>query len=422
MHAKWYVGILVILGGVPAFGQFSGSVSADLGAHQNPLYNYEMLSDQVHQAMVDLQYLSEGPRSQIGIRYLGALMLFNRFEERNYLEHALSARFTTVFGSLPPARQAAEEEEEEESEVPPGVLPDSSLSSLVVAVKGSARYDKAAFETYDNSGLELMGAYRFPVWQGGFIRLINQAGYRSYPNLTVLSNLMDLFTFQLGARLGNQTEIGGRASAGLKHFTTASYDTSLIDAQSTQSAGHGKKGKGGGQVAGGKQKKILANATASDSYHAALGLYAVRLWPTGSLRVELLYTFTPGSGGRYLAQYAQSSVLSSDIYNDYFSYAGPSLGVTVSQSVVYGIQTTLGVEWGRRQFVAPALDLDGNVIAGQRKDTRSGFDLSLSKYFELGGALGLDMTLSGSLLRNRSNDDYNDYSASGISLSLGLGF
>jgi len=423
MGVKHIVVALVILASARALGQLSGTVTAGLGYHQNPLYNYEMLSDQIHEGMIDLRYLSGSPGSQIGVGYVGGLMIFNRFEARNYYEHALSIRFDNASGPAQstPSTQNSGEEEQEEEEVPPGVIPDSSYSYHTLAMKGSGRYDKTAYEAYDNSGIELLAAYRFPVWQDGFIRLVNQAGYRSYTNLSVLTNMTDLFTFQLGTGLRKQAEIGGRASVGLKHFTTATYDTSLYDIQSAQSKSHGK-GKGVGQGSGNIKKSIIANAGSTNSFYATFGFYGIRTWATGSLHAELLYAITPGSGGRYLAQYAQTSILSSDIYNDFFSYAGPSFGITVRQTLVYGIQWTAGVEWGRRQFVAAALDLDANVIADQRVDIRSELALGISRYFEMGETVGLDLSLTGTLLRNQSNDDYNDYSASGVSLSLGFGF
>ena len=135
-----------------------------------------------------------------------------------------------------------------------------------------------------------------------------------------------------------------------------------------------------------------------------------------------MFRRNPGLPSRYLAQYANTSILSEDIYNDHFSYEGPEVQLRIKQTLPFGLQSILTLEHQRKEFGAPAVSLVGDQIAAHRLDFRNSVELYLSKYVELSESLGLDIALGSEFLRNQSNDDYNDYSLYNISLSLGIGF
>jgi hypothetical protein len=94
----------------------------------------------------------------------------------------------------------------------------------------------------------------------------------------------------------------------------------------------------------------------------------------------------------------------------------------LTQPLFANIQSVFGYEFQHKRFGIPALDLDGNEIDPMRTDIRSSLELYLSRYFDLAGGIGLDISLGLEIARNQSNDHYNDFSAYGLSLGIGVGF
>ncbi|MFZ1705790.1 MAG: hypothetical protein WAT79_15695, partial [Saprospiraceae bacterium] len=125
---------------------------------------------------------------------------------------------------------------------------------------------------------------------------------------------------------------------------------------------------------------------------------------------------------RYLAQYANTTFLTEDIYNDYFSYEGYEIKSQITQKLFYDIELKLDLSFQQKLFGAPALDLIGNKTADQRVDLRTFSELYISRYFNLSDNVGMGVALSSGFVRNQSNDAYNDFSAYYISLSIGFGF
>jgi hypothetical protein len=115
-------------------------------------------------------------------------------------------------------------------------------------------------------------------------------------------------------------------------------------------------------------------------------------------------------------------MLNEDIYTDFFSYDGPEGRLTWKQSFPLGVQSTMTCGVARKQFKASALDLDGNDLGVSRTDTHGYAEIWLSRYIPLTEGLALDVALSGAVVRNRSNDAYNDFGLYQVGLSVGVGF
>ena len=408
-----------------AVAQLSGFVSASYGYHRNPLYNYEMIPDQLRQGYVELQYAHPVGAGAITAGYVGGLMIFNTFTDRNYYEHNGRVAYRQAFGTL--ARRAAsagidteEEEQEEEEDVEPADR-DSVRSYLDIAAQFGARHDKAVFREFDNVGGSLTGAYRFRIG-GLYLRIHNDLGVRTYANLTELSNLSDVLSVHLGRFSQGGVTSGVMIQGGIKHFTNDVYDTTRFESKRTYVEKDNGKGKGGAKIVVPSDKEILVNATTTTSSQLAGGVFAGSSWTSGSWTAELLYRFNTGSGTRYLAQYANSSMLNEDIYNDFFSHDGPSSRIILRQSLPFGLQSVVTMEVMRKHFAAPALSLNGDQIAENRIDLQGSAELWLSRYIELPGGFGLDVALSAGVARIQSNDDYNDFSLIQCGIHLGIGF
>jgi hypothetical protein len=225
---------------------------------------------------------------------------------------------------------------------------------------------------------------------------------------------------------GNRTAIAFFATAGLKHYTTDQVDTSQIETATTAAAqGNRGKGKGGSGSSGqgsGKKKEILINSTTTTTYQVTLGAAATWEWETGTLGADLVYRLNPKSQVRFLAQYANTSLLTQDIYNDSFSYGGPALNLALKQRLPLDLLVTVRTEVQRKKFLAPALDLSGLETSSNRVDLHGHLEGSVSRTFPLNQTLDLEITFSCGTARNQSDDAYNDYALSFFSLGVGIGF
>jgi hypothetical protein len=408
---------------IPSFtaAQFSGYVSASYGFNGNPLYNYERVSDQIAQSFIDLRHLSEFESSSLEFGYTGGLMLFNQLWERSYYEHSLAGRWNLT------VREAQEENQQV----------DSSGAYLLSELKATARIDKSAFEVYDNKSVALNVSYRTMTGSTFFVRFANRAEYRSYPLVQELTNVTDIFAVSLGSRSSNHLWFEVVASAGMKHFTMALSDTSTYETITTVTTGtgtgigHGNgKGVGNGKSSGSgssstsfvKKEHLYVTPEASTSWQYSMGGTVGKEWEKGSLRLGVVYRYNPLTTIRYVAQYVNTSTLSEDIYNDHFTYEGPEAGLRYLQSFPLRITSVLQFQWASRSYAAPALTLDGVQTGEKRKDTSLSFELTFSKAMAIVDGVDLEVNLTTIASRNQSNDEYNDFSTSAVSLGVAIGF
>jgi len=404
-----------------AHAQVSGYVSGSYGYNQNPLYNYEELSDQLAQSYLELNYVKDMPTSQFKAGYVGGLMVFNRFAERTYYEHMLAVGYTVRYAKQKPAGLTTDANEEDDAE-PPFIG-----NLLELGAKFGARHDRSAYKEFDNTGGEATASYTIAIREGASLRLGNQLGYRDYTYLKDLSNLTDIVEVRYGRMPGREPGVGMFASAGIKHYFTATYDTTVFESSTSGGSGGNGKGKGkgngnSGSAPGQVEKKNLVNATSRNSYQLTAGVTMGGRWGSFLADGQLLYRYNPRGATRYLPQYVNSSLLTEDIYNDFFSYQGPEGKISLLQNFPLGVKAVLVFDASSRKYSAPAFDLDGVESAQKRKDLRSLVELTISKAVPLSEGTDLEVTLQGGFLRNQSNDAYNDYSTAAVSLGLGIGF
>lgn len=402
-----------------AAAQFSGYLSSTYGYHENPLYNYAQTSDRVSQSYVELRHTSDFGNSSLELGYTGGLVLFSEFSERNYYEHSLAGRWNLI------TREPDEDVQEA----------DSSGTYLASELKFTARHDKSLYEVYDNSSGALNVSYRAMTGGALFTRLTNKAEYRSYKLVSELSNFTDLLTASLGSRSRDKLYFEVLVNAGMKHYTTTLNDTSIYETITAipggtgtgtghgNGHGNGKSGTGSSTAPGFiKKQHLYATPEASTSWQLLAGATIGKEWEKCSALVGIVYRYNPTTAVRYVAQYVNTSTLSEDIYNDHFSYEGPEAGFRFTQSFPYRISANLQLQWASRTYSAPALSLDGAQVANNRNDTLTALELMLSKAFTIAEGVDLDLNLTGSAMKNRSNDEYNNFSAGAVAVGIGVGF
>ncbi len=440
MHRRiWAIGLFYCFFPPLAEGQFSSFASVSYGGHTNPLYNYQRIRDNLTQGYLEARYSAPIRTDLFEAAYVGGLILFSDITDRNYLEHRLRCSFVTKSQisfpdsepsiiQLQPLDDSKEEPEEEtevstddDSDEAPSDL-DSTRSHFEIALTGSARHDKLAFREFDNTGLTLNGSYRFPLLKGTTLRFSPATTYRSYRILPELSNISAILALTLRHHLRGDSWIGVSFSAGVKHFPDETYDTTRFESLRTYVVKSTGKGKAGAKLVVPSEKGLLVNASTTTSTQISAGSHISWARDGSLLELEALFRWNPGSSIRYLAQYTNTSTLTEDIYHDQFSYGGPELSLSYKQRIVFGIQAIIRIETARRDHLGPAFSLDGVQCSDHRQDLRSSLEIYVSRYIQLNESLGLDLALSGAVLRNQSQDAYNDYSLQQLSVSLGIGF
>ena len=181
MKVKILILKLIILFTVTSHAQLSIYSSASYGYYQNPLYNYQELDDQLKQTYTELGYSKEFDHSKLNLSYISGLVLFNRFEDRNYYEHNLTSTYAIDFNE--------DHLYDENTEV---VSNDSINPLLTFSLKVGGRHDKDIFKDFNNFGASALAVYRFMISDDYYFEFTNTFGFRDYSNITVLSNITDI--------------------------------------------------------------------------------------------------------------------------------------------------------------------------------------------------------------------------------------
>lgn len=429
MNQKWrtWLAALLLLGASrEARCEYAGYIAGTYGYHENPLYNYEVQPDQLRQGYAEFNYDRRTDASHLKVGYVGGLMIFNRLAERNYYEHSVASTYSiafrppkTVAGHLPVEDLGPGEVKTDEAGEAVASPEDSSGSVLEFGVRAGARHDKTAFKEFNNYGNAALASYRLSLGKRFYLRAFNTLLYRRYVYLVELTNAVDVLALQAVAVLRPSVSFGLRASGGLKHYTSSLYDSVRFEQKRTYTTG---KGKLGAKIKIPSTKQLLLNAASDNSVQLSMEAFVVTQWTKGSSEIGCIVRRNLGARARYLAQYANTSILSEDIYTDNFAYEGPEGQVRVVERLPYGLQSIVTLRHQRKRFGAPAVSLVGEEVAQARIDIRSSAELYLSRYCRLWHGTGMDIAVGAELIHNRSNDVYNDYYHRQISASIGIGF
>jgi len=410
------------------YGQLEGYGSVTIGYHNNPLYNYQKLGDQIKQTYLEIKGSKDYANSTLGFSYVSGLMMFNQFEERNFYEHTFATNYQIkIFNekkkeNVDTLSADGEESEENQSDADSIQTEEDNpnYNSLIFGLSLGARHDKEIHQEFNNYGLTFTTTYKQEENPNFLFNLENSLSYRNYTYISELSNLTDVFSFQIGKKQEIGFNYGLKISAGLKYYAQTAYDTTRFEIIRSFVVKGAGKGKPGSKVY--SQKQILIQPQSNGSYQLILDMSVGHNWTSTTIQTDFLYRYNPRSEIRYLAQYVNTTFLSEDIYNDFFSHEGPEATLKFTQKLPLNIQFKLDTEFLYKKFKAPALSLLGEQVAEKRIDLRTSLEITLSRYFDIGAGLGIDLSFNVGLMRNQSNDNYNDYSSNFISLGIGIGF
>jgi len=431
-----------------AWCQVSGYVSSTVLSDANPLCNYQELSDQLLQNYLQLEYARAGATCHILMQYAGGLTLFKKFEPRNYLDHTVRIRYmvrplppnlsqgiSEAVVENPPAEldttgedssHAAAEleqpdsiEEQETPEYDPDT--DTLFGAWEFALAAGARHDKAAFRDFDNSGGEFSLGYTFRIFDDLSLRLSNVISMRKYPHVEELSNVTENVLLRLECIPKNPLQWGVQCSAGLKFYIKSSYDTARYEPQQTYTYLPGK-GKLGGIIKQPSGKLVLLDASATKSSQTTAQADLRYEMDKVHYTISLRYRYNPISTARRIVQNRSASLLTDDLYNEYFSHEGFEGALQVEGSFFWEIKAALNGEFQQKKYSTPAITLVYDELSDHRTDLFSTIGLQLSKSIAVFQNHDFDISFGVAVVRNQSNDEYNNYTGSHFSFGIGYEF
>jgi len=409
-------------------GQVSAYGSATVGYSSNPLYNYQNYSDRLYQTYVEVSTDKELENGSLKFQYVGGSMIFNRFSLRDYYEHRLSAGMVTKMGTES-GDSTTEDGEEEESQP----VMDSSGLFLLSNLQVTARHDKAEYREFNNNGIILHNGVFIYRENEFVIRFLNKIEYRYYPNLLPYNNLSEIVSLHVDNGTTSDEQYGMYISPGLKYFPNIVYDTSLFEetrsyvvqiVADSMLVGSGKQKYWEYYTypdTSESDKYVLRNPKTSSTYQIAMGIFYQKQWDDLIVRMELAYRINSKSTLLTLVQNTSMLTLNEDLYNSVFNAHGPEFQCAIKYILPYNIQWQMNIEFEKKTFETPSYDLvTGEIANDYRKDTRINIDIYVSRYVQLTDGFGADVAISSNILRNISNDAYNDYSVKNYSFSIGI--
>ncbi len=429
-----------------ALSQVSFYSSFGYGYDQNPLYNYQLLSDQTKTGYVEANYAGDNRLSGLALQYIGGLGLFNRFSQRDFYEHKLSGSYSfgtngvsgdepaseeigsTASDSLQGADSLTAGDTSDTTTVKPpadtvaAVDPPDTVENFVgIGGMIGARHDKHAFEQFDNIAGTVSATYRAALSSLTYLRLTNMLSGRSFTHLDQLSHIDDIVSFELGGHGVTWTSFGMNGSIGEKYYTVSQYDTTQFErTRSFIPKGQGK-GKTGATLVP-SQKRIFIQPQGNGTIQTVANVFFGNRLGGVSTFSSFTYRWNLKSATRYLALTSGASLFSKNIYDDVFSYQGPAVSFTANGKWIAQLQWVLTGEYQLQSYGVPALNLIGQTIAGQRTDKHAAVELYVSEPLASRGGTQLEIFVDATWVSNRSNDEYNNFASSAISGGLGIDF
>jgi hypothetical protein len=437
------------------FGQMSGYVSVSGSQDANPLCNYQQLSDRLFQSYLLLNLSSAGSTTHLRVQYEGGMTLFNQFELRNYLDHTLRARFLYRPSPSGPSIAApglsdtrapslldeGEEQEtdsmdaaadslEEEANYSQGSAsdeqtpfdPDSDTLAGVweTALSLGARHNKDAFADFNNVGGDFTFGYTFDAFRGLRFQIVNRLTIRSYPGVEELSNWTENLSLLAAGTPGSQFHWSIEAVAGWKMYIRDQYDSTKYEPVKTYSYAPGK-GKLGGIIKVPSGKVILLDASAKNTAQLTAELQlGYRSEPFHSL-LKIRYRYNPSPGSRTIVQNQSASLLTDDLYNEYFSYGGPEGELQLGTNLIWDIRVNILGEIHDKKYSVPAMMVTGDELPELRRDMTTRLGIQFSRSITV-GSQSIEVSLMSSFVQNQTNDEYNNFTGTQIGLGLGYGF
>lgn len=327
--------------------------------------NYLQIKDKITSLAFTGSYTWETDKNATEMFYSGSMNYYSSTIDRTFHYHSIGIDYNHLYG------------EEQETH-------------LNLGTSYNTRVNRNDYTLYDHTQLSAFGTLKFPVAE----RFAGMTGYSfTYLNMKEVPDfnyIEHAAFFQIKSFLPTRTTIILQTDLGYKMYTTPNIDTSYT-------TGTGRWGQ-----------KSSSTTSSYPGVTQLIGMMRIgqAIVDGTGLSLSGQYILNLQSESRYILSY-DGIVSGDDIFDDQYSYEGPSANITLTQllPVQVVIKMTAGIQ-NRNYLLRPAYDIIGNEIADKRVDTRNNIFLSMEKNFE---ELGISLGLSYEYLQNSSNDEYFKY-------------
>lgn len=370
-----YIMIVMIALTSGGSGQWSLETGLSGRYDDNINNNYLRIKDRISSLSLTGSYTWEPDNSATELFYSGSLNYYGSTVARTFHYHTFGLDYSHIYG-------------------------DDRETRLNAGASYSTRINRGDYILYDHSQMSAFSTVDFPIAES----FTGMTGYSfTYLNMKEAPDfnyVEHAAFFQLKSFLPTQTTVILQADLGYKRYTTANIDT-------TQTAGSGRWGQ-----------SSSSDGSSNPGVTQMIGMMRIgqALIEGTGLSLSGQYILNLQSNPRYITS-SDGIVSGDDIFDDQYSYQGPSFNLTLTQLLPAQVVLKLsGGMQNRDYLVRPAYDLAGIEIAPQRTDERKNIFLSIEKNFD---ELGLSLGLSYEFLENSSNDEYFNYNNNIFGLSLG---
>lgn len=415
--------LMLVIGPMPAMGQWLGTLSIESGYDDNMFRNYNATKEASTDLTLMYGYFPE--QGNWAVNYTGALTSFAQFPDRMYSTHVLGASWSYPYG-------------------------ENDDNNLTLIGAASLRMDREDYTAYDYSQIaaslslkqQLVGD--FPLMTSYRVR------YRSYPNFGELSYLEHFAGIGTMVFFESRTSIRLQADLGFKNYLNSTPPTPAANGSgfvpdgggsltvdgggygngggpgSGSGNGSGRMDMGGGRRGLGMESSVdyLMYEESSTSQLSAWVNVGQGIAEGTGLSFRYVQRWNLTDRGRAFVGGAVDFIGEEELFDDPYSYESNELTLTLTQVLPWMMKMQAGGYYLHKTYGYPST-LDYSVPdAAVRADDRMGGWLTVSK--SIGGEWllfdGLELTLGYVYLRNQSNTSVYDYHSNSLSLGISTDF
>ncbi len=402
-----------------SMAQFTGSVQLGYTHDSNVFGNYAQVPDNYLGMNIGLDNYVGWDYSDLDMSYYGGLSSYGSYPEQDNWNHSLNVSYRIQLSRI--ADDLDSSEAASLTEDPLSMPPDSLETHLALSgVLNRTVPHSGDFAAYANFNSAAGGSLRYTIARLAMLRLHYGINYTGYDEITSLSNLVNSGSVSLSFMPTRSVYFYVNGSYGSKKYygvdTVSSTVKNLIN---MHSQGRYKgKGKGGGQSSSAAKTYVLDSPSAAQTtYGAGLNILLGQWKANGSFLIRRDVSGT----ARYISAVAKFTSLSSEVYDDPYSYQGSEFNIGVKRdSLIAGIGLSVGFRSAGKDYNRPAYDTSQTVVvADKRHDRYTDISIGLTRSFpSVGFPAGYTLGLNYDHIGNSSNDEYYKFTDDIVTLSV----
>jgi len=371
--------ILIFLSGIltaTVLAQFTVETNCGTTVDNNIDNNYLRIADRIASGSIKTGYGWSSDQTETGLSYTGGLSYYSQIIDRSFYTHQVNVDYERTSG-------------------------EEDASTFSANAGFSARLDRGDYSLYDhqiyNGSLQAEHSFAESFLTEGKYSF----QYVSFNELSAFNYLEHALGSQVSMHFDTKTTLIIRGDLGMKIYSTANYDSTTANS---------------GMSRGRKQSTQSSPTVTQLSGLVRIGQ---SIFENTGLSLTANYQWNLQRESRYLV--SEYGTISDDaLFDDHYGYEGLQLRTMLTQVISSDTRIRLVGNWQNKLYSnLAAYDLAGNLLSGQRSDTRTTLSMQLTKEFE---SLGITLNAAYDYIVNASNDSFYDYTNNALSVGLSVPF